>query len=199
MKNKKRKKSYIAAFLDIMIALTLLIALTLGFKYSIQASTTEYVASVILDDIDQALANPIDRDQFNDQIGGGIYKIKVNGYTDWMPVVEGDDLDQLAQAIGHHTGTGHPGDNRQIFLSAHRESFYGPLEGLAIGTQVTIFTPYGKYEYIVARTEIVDPNQVDVIRYEQLDQDELVLMTCYPFDSWSEPEERFLVYAYPKQ
>src|SRR5690625_925066 len=37
-----------------------------------------------------------------------------------IPIVEGTDEEELAQGVGHYSGTGFPGENRQILLSSNR-------------------------------------------------------------------------------
>lgn len=41
-----------------------------------------------------------------------------------IPIIEGTDEEELAQGVGHYTGTGYPGENKQILLSGHRDTVF---------------------------------------------------------------------------
>lgn len=198
-KKKKKKNRFIINIFDMIIALAIVATFTFGYRFSLEIESGTYSADTTLHEIDDMLKNEISRDDLTNVPGGGIYKLKIVNRTDWMPVVEGDDLSLLSKGIGHHTPTGHPGDNRQIFLSAHRETQFRELEFTTPGDSVIVQTTYGKFEYTVDRTKIVKDTDVSVINTAQLNEDELVLMTCWPFNSWTDPTERFLIYAYPKK
>ncbi len=198
---KKRRKvisNIFTTILDLAIALTIIATFALGYKYAIEIHSAEYAAQEALKEIDTLLSTPIARDELNSDIGEGMYKIKINNHTDWIPVISGDGMYELSKGVGHHTGTGHPGDGRQIFLSAHRNTYFKILGDVRPGETITIFTPYGKYEYIADRGEVVEADDIGVINFENLGEDELVLMTCYPFENWLTAEKRYLLYAYPK-
>ncbi len=196
---KKKNKGVIAYIFDVVIAIAIVATFTFGYKYSLEVHSGEYSTTQTLTEIDELLTQDIPRDELTNELGHGIYKLKVVNVTDWMPVVEGDDLELLNAGIGHNTTTGHPGDSRQIFLSAHRDTHFKQLEFVNAGDTILVHTTYGKFEYIVSHTKVVPETEVSVIKTEQLEEDELVLMTCWPFNSWTEPTERFLIYAYPKQ
>ncbi len=198
-KEKKREKGFITYIFDIIIALAIVATFTFGYKYSLEVHSGVYATNNTLGEIDELLLQDISREDLSNEQGGGIYKIKVKNLTEWMPVVEGDDLSLLSRGIGHHSSTGHPGDSRQIFLSAHRDTHFKELEFVKPGDTILVQTTYGKFEYTVSHTKIVPATQTSVIRTEQLDEDELVLMTCWPFNSWTDSSERFLIYSYPKK
>lgn len=198
-REKKKNKGFIVYLFDIIIALAIIATFTFGYKYALEVHSGVYATDTTLGEIDELLLEDIPRDQLTNDQGSGIYKMKIKNLTEWMPVVEGDELDLLAYGIGHHTSTGHPGDNRQIFLSAHRDTHFKELEYVKAGDTVIVQTTYGKFEYTVSHTKIVHESDTDVIRTEQLEEDELVLMTCWPFNSFTDSEERFLIYAYPKK
>ncbi|MFV0425355.1 MAG: class D sortase [Bacilli bacterium] len=195
----KKNKNFITYIFDIIIALAIVATFTFGYKYSLEVHSGEYSTTQKLTEVDNVIKEGISREDLENTPGYGIYKLKVKNVTDWMPVVEGDDLEFLAGGIGHNTATGHPGDNRQIFLSAHRDTHFKELEFVNIGDTVIVQTSYGKFEYTVSHTKIVDATEVSVIKTEQLEEDELVLMTCWPFNSWTDSTERYLIYAYPKK
>lgn len=202
MKNKskeKKSRSFFSTLLDMVIILSIVATFSFGYKYSLEVQSAVYATNSTLNDVDELLKTPISREDLDNQQGYGIYKLKIKNITEWMPVVEGDDPEYLAGGIGHSSVTGHPGDSRQIFLSAHRDTHFESLQYVKPGDTVLVHTAYGKFEYTVKNTKIIDETDVSVIRTEKLSEDELVLMTCWPFNSWTEPTERFLIYAYPKQ
>ncbi|MFV0498792.1 MAG: class D sortase [Bacilli bacterium] len=199
MKNKRKKNNVITIILDTIIILAIVATFSFGYKYSLEVYSAEYSTSQKLSEVDELIKNDISREDMENTPNYGIYKLKVKNVTDWMPVIEGDNLEFLGAGIGHHSSTGHPGDSRQIFLSAHRDTHFKSLEYVDIGDVVIIQTSYGKFEYVVDKTKIVDYRDVSVIKTDKLAEDELVLMTCWPFNSYVDSEERYLIYAYPKK
>jgi sortase A len=109
-------------------------------------------------------------------------------------VVEGTDLDTLDVAVGHIRGTAFPGESGNVALAAHRDGLFRGLGGVRLDDVVRVTTPDGVFAYRVARLSVVDPNQVDVLR---TDQDQLTLITCYPFVYVGRAPWRYIVQARP--
>lgn len=125
--------------------------------------------------------------------------VELVGLTGPLPILMGEDEDiVLAHGVGLLNESAFPGNNKQVFLSAHRETFFVQLRNVQIGDIVRVTMPNGVFDYRVSHTRIVhETASNDVLNFNQLEQDELVLMTCYPFNFWDTSVERYLVYAYP--
>jgi sortase A len=98
------------------------------------------------------------------------------------PVVQGDGWEQLKKGVAQHLGTGDPGRNGNVVLSAHND-VYGELfrflDKLQPGDQVILYTQQRQYTYIVDRTVIVKPTQVEVMAPTA--DPTVTLISCYPY------------------
>lgn len=118
-------------------------------------------------------------------------------------VLEGASPRTLAFGPAHllnGTGLGEPGN---LVLAGHRTSWFRPLEGIAQGDTILVqwFQPRrgGLQErtYTVSRINIVDPE--DTALLAPTPEDELTLITCYPFGRGPRSPQRFIVRASPLQ
>lgn len=108
-------------------------------------------------------------------------------------VVEGDGEAELRHAAGHIPGTAMPGEIGNVAISAHRDTFFRPLRNVRRGDVVTVTTREGEYQYRVTSTQVVDPDNVSVLRARG--GQELTLVTCYPFYYIGAAPNRFIVHA----
>jgi sortase A len=108
-------------------------------------------------------------------------------------VLEGSDSKVLNVAAGHVEGTAFPGETGNMGIAAHRDTFFRSLRNIRPNDRLTFRTPAGMFEYTVANTEVVEPNEVEVLR--QTPDSELTLVTCYPFDYIGAAPKRFIVHA----
>lgn len=88
-----------------------------------------------------------------------------------------------AFAVGHHRGTGLPGEAGNVVLSGHISSpregnVFNKLPQVAEGDGLIISTPDRQYLYVVKETKVVTPDQVDVL--DSTDQSVATLITCVP-------------------
>ena len=88
-------------------------------------------------------------------------------------------------AVGHLKGTSNPGETGNIVMAGHISSpirgegnVFKRLPEIALGSQVYLYTPQGRYTYIVVKTKVVLPNDIEVI--EPTLQPTLTLITCVP-------------------
>ncbi|GAA4116240.1 class E sortase [Knoellia locipacati] len=82
------------------------------------------------------------------------------------PVVEGSSATELAQGLGHYTGTAMPGEVGNFAIAGHRTTFGKPLSAidtLRTGDRVVVETAAGWTVYAVSGHEIVRPWQGEVI------------------------------------
>jgi sortase A len=110
-----------------------------------------------------------------------------------LAVVEGTDASQLKVAPGHIRETALPGEGGNVGIAGHRDSFFRPLRLIHVGDEIQIVTPRGEFHYRVDSTEIVDPNNIDVLRTSN--SEKLTLVTCYPFYYVGAAPKRFIVHA----
>ncbi len=110
-----------------------------------------------------------------------------------VPFVKDDDHGSLLRGVGHIPGTAMPGGLGTAGLAGHRDTFLRPLAGIRPGMDIQVSRGSLAYRYRVERTEIVRPEQVDVLAVR--DTPELVLVTCYPFHYVGAAPFRFIVHA----
>jgi sortase A len=109
-------------------------------------------------------------------------------------VAEGDDDATLGSAVGHLPDTPLPWDRRgNVALAAHRDGLFRSLEGIRLNDDVRVVTSRGEFHYRVAKTHIVDPDDVWVIA--PTDTPTITLITCYPFAFIGNAPRRFIVQA----
>ena len=127
-----------------------------------------------------------------DEIMGILRVPKIN---ENLPIVAGTDEDDLEKGVGHYAGTALPTEGEQIVLSGHRDTVFKEFEKLKIGDTFVVELTYGKFTYEIRETEIVDADDVSVIRPRG--EEVLTVTTCYPFHYIGNAPERFIFYAYP--
>ena len=108
-------------------------------------------------------------------------------------VFEGTSDDTLARGVGHLRGSAGPGERGNLVLAGHRDTFFRDLRGIRQGDEVKVKGPEGEFEYQVASTAIVDPDQTEVLKPG--DGATLTLITCYPFRYIGNAPQRFIVRA----
>ena len=108
-------------------------------------------------------------------------------------VLEGATPDILAVAAGHIEGTSLPGPSGNMGIAAHRDTFFGSLREIRRNDIITVKTINGNFRYLVNRTEVVAPTDIEVLH--QTSNAELTLVTCYPFRYRGPSPKRFIVHA----
>jgi len=110
-----------------------------------------------------------------------------------VPVFIGTDPITLNRGAGVVDGTARPGEVGNVAISAHRDSFFRPLEHIAVGDVINLKTLDREQRYAVTDIKIVDPLDVDVL--DPTDEPMLTLITCYPFHFVGYAPDRFVVRA----
>ena len=110
-------------------------------------------------------------------------------------VVEGSDARSLLIAVGHLPGTALPGENGNIVVAGHRDTFFRPLRHIRSGDEIRLVTPQGQFVYRVAWSTIVPPERTDLLAPTSTPA--LTLVTCYPFNWIGTAPLRFVVRALP--
>ena len=145
---------------------------------------------------DRALSGPAPNAPAIEHIvpeGGVIGRIEIGRLGVSAIVVEGDSASLLRQAVGHARGTAMPGEQGNLALTGHRDTFFRPLRNIREGDVITLETEGGQYQYEVESTAIVPPTATEVL--QSSGQQELTLITCYPFYFVGPAPDRFVVRA----
>jgi len=108
-------------------------------------------------------------------------------------VLEGVDKKTLRRGVGRIPETAMPGDDGNVGLAAHRDSFFRGLKDIRKNDIITLKTLESTYYYRVDWTEIVLPEDTHVLAGSGAP--ELTLVTCYPFYYVGSAPKRFIVRA----
>ena len=108
-------------------------------------------------------------------------------------VFEGTSDETLARGVGHLTGSASPGENGNLVLAGHRDSYFRKLRGIRDGDAVTVSGRDREFEYVVESTAVVSPDATEVLRHSN--DATLTLITCYPFRYVGSAPQRFVVRA----
>lgn len=108
-------------------------------------------------------------------------------------VSEGTSPAVLRRGAGHLAATALPGGHGNVAIAAHRDRHFRPLKDIAPGDEVLLTTLDGTFRYRVSSTEVVDPDDVQVL--DPTDEPVLTLLTCYPFYFVGNAPHRFVVRA----
>jgi sortase A len=108
-------------------------------------------------------------------------------------VAEGDSAAILRRAAGHLKSSAMPGENGNIAIAAHRDTFFRSLHDIHKDDIITLTTVTETYRYRVDLIEVVEPENTAVL--EDSDGPTLTLITCYPFYYVGPAPRRFIVKA----
>ena len=126
--------------------------------------------------------------------GAPLGRIEISAIGLEVMILEGTDDATLQRAVGHIPGTSLPGQNGNVAIAGHRDTFFRPLRNIHKDDEVTLTTLNGSYRYRVDSTKIVEPQEIGVL----YDSGEaiLTLVTCYPFNFVGYAPQRFIVRAH---
>ncbi len=111
-------------------------------------------------------------------------------------VLAGDSGATLAFGPGHSFASAMPEQHGTVMISGHRDTHFRFLQHINTGDRLILKTKDAIHYYTVSRTAIVDSRSHSV----DSSNDELILVTCYPFNAvTSGGSERYLVYAQRQQ
>lgn len=109
-----------------------------------------------------------------------------------VPVFDGTDDPTLNRGAGRIVGSGRPGEGGNIGISGHRDGFFRALKDVRMGDSVVLELASGKTEtYVVDQIQVVDPENVDVLKPRAAPS--VTLVTCYPFYFIGSAPKRFIV------
>ncbi|HAT85205.1 MAG TPA: hypothetical protein DCS30_04130 [Rhizobiales bacterium] len=87
-----------------------------------------------------------------------------------------------------------PGNNGSTIISAHRDTHFKVLKDIEIGEKLSLTLADGqKFDYEITQSRIArwDQSGLSADGYEP----ELVLTSCWPFDSITPTDQRFILHA----
>lgn len=128
------------------------------------------------------------------QAGDVIGRLEIPSLGLSVPMTAGIESSSLLRGVGHIEGTAFPGGLGTLGLAGHRDTYFRPLRQIHRGMDIQVTDGSGTYHYQVDSTEIVMPEQVEVLAIRA--RPELTLITCFPFDYIGAAPKRFIVHAH---
>jgi sortase A len=108
-------------------------------------------------------------------------------------VFQGSDNHTLRQGLGHIETTPLPGEQGNVAIAGHRDSFFRTLQDVQVGDDIWVATVEDRVHYRVSWFQIVKPDEISVIGPTSAAV--LTLVTCYPFGFIGRAPDRFVVRA----
>jgi sortase A len=112
-------------------------------------------------------------------------------------VLEGTERRALRRGVGHVASSPLPGEDGNVVLAGHRDTYFRGLRDIETGDLIRITTPDGAYAYQVDSILVVKPDRSDLIA--DTPGPELTLVTCYPFYWVGPAPKRFVIRARPAE
>ncbi len=101
-----------------------------------------------------------------------------------------DYLPVLQEGVAHAKGSVFPGNIGTTYLFAHSadnwwdiehyNAIFYTLNNLAVGDEIDIFFENRRFEYVVSKQVISDPQDVSYLTSQHEGEQQLVLQTCWP-------------------
>jgi sortase A len=110
-----------------------------------------------------------------------------------VPVLEGTDDLTLNRGVGRIVGTARLGERGNVGVAGHRDGFFRGLKDMGVGDRIDLVLPNRTDTYVVDKVEIVNPDNVGVLRPTSVSS--LTLVTCYPFYFIGSAPQRYIVHA----
>jgi sortase A len=146
------------------------------------------------------VADPTNRvrilaDLFEERIeeGDAIGRIEIDRIDLDAVFLQGTSTDILQFGPGHYLKTSLPGQPGTVAIAGHRTTYLAPfrkINEIEDGDEIRLEMPYAAFTYEVTRHEIVDPDDIEILK--PIDYDQLVLTACHPLYSAA---ERWAVFA----
>ncbi len=122
-------------------------------------------------------------------------KMYVPKFQKSIYVLENDSGESLAFGPGHASNSFMPGQQGTILLSAHRDTHFNFLKDMKTNDEIILYNITNEqFNYKITNTKVIDTKTDKVGIY--IGTEELVLVTCWPFDSLDAGgSQRYVVYA----
>jgi sortase A len=163
--------------------------LALGYAAIVFADSQIYQA-VEVQKFERAIASPVTRALAEGEVLGELQvpRLGLNAI-----VIQGDSAALLRRAVGHLSNSALPGQQGNVALAGHRDTFFRPLRDIRVGDEVRFKTAEHVFEYRVVWIEVVAPTDIRVL--ESSTEHVLTLLTCFPFHYVGPAPKRFVVRA----
>lgn len=125
--------------------------------------------------------------------GSILGRIEISSMGLSVMIMEGTDGRTLRRGVGHISGTALPGEQGNVAIAGHRDTFFRPLRNIHVDDEITLTTLKGIYRYRVESEKLVEPEDMSVL--DNSTDDVLTLVTCYPFYYVGRAPQRFIVRA----
>lgn len=115
------------------------------------------------------------------EMGGVFGRLVIPAIELDVVVVKGTERQQLMKGPGWIVQTDMPGPTGNCGISGHRTTYGAPFREVDVlepGEEVTLFSPFRKYEYEVAETLVVRPHETWVV--DSTEEPMLTLTACHP-------------------
>ncbi|NGP46564.1 class D sortase [Bacillaceae bacterium SIJ1] len=157
------------------------------------ASPSQYTLerSNVVDDMYERIKLVSER--YEVEHGAAFAYLKIPSIDLELPVASGTDNETLKKGVGHHTATWFPGEGNQVFFSGHNDSAFTSIGEVKEGDLLEVEMPYGTFQYEMKKSEIVMSDDTSIIG--DMEEETLVLSTCYPFYALTDTPERYILYA----
>jgi sortase A len=127
------------------------------------------------------------------EIGDAIGRIVIDRIDLDMVLMEGTDTATLQRGPGHYEDTALPGLGKTAGIAGHRTTYLAPfrhIDEIEDGDEIRVELPYAAFTYEVQKHEIVDPQDVHIVR--PVGYERVVLTACHPLYSAA---QRWAVFA----
>ncbi len=126
-------------------------------------------------------------------IGDPIGTISIPSVDIEVTAYHGDSETEFRKGVGHYAGSFYPGQDGNILIAGHRNSFFRNFEYLEIGDTVNFETTYGRFTYTITEFKIIKGSDNSIAK--DTTQEQLTMYTCYPFTYIGNAPERYVVIA----
>jgi sortase A len=126
--------------------------------------------------------------------GSVLGRIEIKRIELAVMILEGTDNRALRRAVGHIPKTALPGQPGNVGIAGHRDTFFRDLRKIEKNDEITLTTLNGSFRYVADFSEVVEPNDTEVL-YPSSDAI-LTLVTCYPFYYVGPAPKRLVVRAH---
>ncbi len=124
-----------------------------------------------------------------------VAKLNIPHQSLQLYVLAGATGNALAFGPGHESASAPLGEPGLSLIGGHRDTHFGFLKTIAVNSSFQLELPTGEsIRYRVTNTSVVNIN-LKPLPAQQDDFDELLLVTCYPFEAISGGPLRYLVSA----
>jgi len=110
-------------------------------------------------------------------------------------VLAGSSARNLAFSATHMRQSGLPGQEKSTLISGHNDSHFSFLQSLIVGDQIIVELMDASHKYCINSIQIINSKKQQLLIKNT---DELILSTCYPFNSLTTGGSlRYVVFASP--